>query len=125
MGLAHGTGGFPTHIAFQGKTGSTVSPIPGDNYVVSFDLLVFPELVFATPTSKHDLLADAPDLYLYGSLKAAAPFFKEEERLQMWQALFTEARDELELQYERMKFPSALDQPLQRSFGANIHDNRY
>lgn len=43
------------------------------------------------------LLSLAPDLYLYGALLEATPYIKEDERLQTWGALYTGARDALNM----------------------------
>jgi len=41
------------------------------------------------------LLTIAPDLYLYGVLMEAAPYLKEDPRIQTWSALFASALDDL------------------------------
>lgn len=125
IGVARGVTGPLELVAPLTASIIAVAPIADKNYVLECDLQTFTLLDKAVDASTTTLLQDAPDLYLYGSLKQTAGFFKEEERLPVWQGLFQEAREELELQYERLKFPSALDQPLQRSFGTFIHDNRY
>lgn len=39
-------------------------------------------------TASNAILAKAPDLYLYGSLMAAAPFLGADERIQVWGAFY-------------------------------------
>ncbi len=41
------------------------------------------------------LLTDAPDAYLYGALAATAPFLLNDERVQVWEGLYTNVRDTL------------------------------
>lgn len=45
----------------------------------------------ANPT--NGLLDRAPDAYLYGALVATAPFLVSDERLQVWETLYGNARD--------------------------------
>lgn len=62
------------------------------------------EIVFYTPldvlsstNQSNDLLERAPDVYLYSSLVASAPFLHEDERINTWEGLYTAARDDLNL----------------------------
>jgi hypothetical protein len=41
------------------------------------------------------LLTKAPDVYLYGSLKAAAPWLQDDARIQVWESLYQQALSEL------------------------------
>lgn len=41
------------------------------------------------------LLDEAPDLYLFGSLKYAAPYLKDDERIAMWDAVFSRNLNDL------------------------------
>ena len=41
----------------------------------------------------NSLLKLAPDVYLYGALAAAAPFLQDDERVQLWEGLYTSARN--------------------------------
>lgn len=41
------------------------------------------------------LLQRAPDLYLYGCLAATAPFLMHDERVQLWESMYQDARDRL------------------------------
>lgn len=46
-----------------------------------------------SPANK--LLEIAPDAYLYGALAASAPFLMHDERVQTWNAFYSDARDRL------------------------------
>lgn len=52
----------------------------------------------------NGLLARAPDCYLYGALVAAAPWLNEDERLDMWAGLYTDARDRINGAYLKSQF---------------------
>lgn len=45
--------------------------------------------------TSNELLAKAPDVYLYASLSAAAPFLMHDERIPVWESLYQAARDGL------------------------------
>lgn len=45
--------------------------------------------------TSNELLVRSPELYLYGALKATAPFLMNDERLNIWANLYEEAMDRL------------------------------
>ena len=45
--------------------------------------------------TSNTLLTKAPDVYLYASLAAAAPFLVDDERIALWEQLYRDARDTL------------------------------
>lgn len=45
--------------------------------------------------TSNALLVKAPDAYLYGALVAASPFIMHDERIQVWNSLYEDARDRL------------------------------
>jgi hypothetical protein len=47
-------------------------------------------------TTTSWLLSNYPDVYLYGSLLAAEPYSKNDQRMILWKSLFDEALDELD-----------------------------
>lgn len=49
------------------------------------------------------LLAKAPDIYLYSSLVASAPFLMNDERLGTWETLYANAKQTLMLSEDRFK----------------------
>lgn len=66
------------------------------------------EIIFYTPldplttsNSSNELLDRAPDVYLYSSLVASAPFLHEDERIATWEALYVTAKDDLNLLEKR------------------------
>lgn len=70
---------------------------PDSSY--SGEIIYFGELTAlsdAAPTNA--LLTRAPDAYLYGALLASAPFLMNDERIDVWGGLYTNARDALNAQ---------------------------
>ena len=53
----------------------------------------------------NDILTRAPDLYLYGTLLAAAPFLMNDERIPTWEKLYTSARDRINGQDRKLAGP--------------------
>lgn len=45
--------------------------------------------------ASNEILVRAPDIYLYASLLASAPFLMHDERINTWSQLYTDARDRL------------------------------
>jgi hypothetical protein len=45
--------------------------------------------------SSNWLLLKAPDVYLWGSLKASAPWLEDDARIQVWETLYQQALSEL------------------------------
>lgn len=85
--------GRPTHYAMTGGQ-FELFPTPDQSY--SAELVYFsrvPALTEADPTNW--LLAEAADVYLYGTLAHSAPFLGEDARLSTWSALYTSALDSL------------------------------
>lgn len=56
----------------------------------------------------NDLLTDAPDAYLYGALSATAPFLLHDERVQLWESLYSNVRDTLNLSETKNMYPGPL-----------------
>ena len=64
-------------------------------YYAAFDPL--------TTTATNSLLSLAPDVYLYSSLLAAAPFLLDDARVQLWAELYKEAKDSLNQMSHRQR----------------------
>lgn len=87
--LAENTAGCPKYYALVAGQ-LEVYPAPDDTYPAE---LVYIQDIPALSDSNTSnwLLADAPDLYLYGSLVHSAPFLKEDERISVWAQLYQNA----------------------------------
>lgn len=98
--------GRPRYAALVGGSLLLV-PVPDQAY--SMEISYFPKLI---PLSLSNLtnivLTEAPDLYLYGSLKASAPYLEHDERIPVWNAGFETALSELGIVREREEFNASL-----------------
>ena len=79
------TGGVPTAYSIVGQA-LRLGPIPDKQYTIEIMYYAkIPKLSSSVPTSW--LLADHPDLYLYGALLNASPYMKDDERIPIWQGI--------------------------------------
>ena len=73
-------------------------PTPDQAYTM--ELRYFEKLVplgsGSPAATTNSILAEAPDVYVYGSLLQAAPFLEDDERIPVWQAFFDNACAELD-----------------------------
>ena len=85
--------GAPTHYALTAG-GLELYPTPDGTYDAS---LVYYARVPALSDSNtvNWLLTEAPDVYLYGALVHAAPYLKDDARIQVWEALFAQGIDRI------------------------------
>lgn len=68
--------------------------IPDDSYVG--EILFYKALTPLSDTNTSNaLLVEAPDLYLFSSLAEAAPYLGSDERVQMWETKYVNAREAL------------------------------
>lgn len=109
--------GEPTQYAVTGQT-ITVYPFPnvpknlaGANSFYQVILtLVGPTASFAVPitagnAASNPLLAEHPDLYLYGALCEAAPYLQHDERVPVWEARYQMIVKDILVQSDRLQYP--------------------
>lgn len=90
--------GKPSVFSIEGSN-FVFGPVPDAAYTGK--LLYYRKLP-ALSTTAHGLFVSNPDLYLYGSLVAAEPFLKNDERFPLWKGQFDEIMQELETQTSRV-----------------------
>lgn len=80
--------GRPTNYALTAG-GLELYPTPDVTYTAS---LVYYARVPALSDSNTSnwLLTEAPDVYLYGALVQTAPYLKDDARMQVWEAMFSQ-----------------------------------
>lgn len=74
-----------------------------------------PALTTQAPTNW--LLSSHPDIYLFGALLQAEPYLKNDERVQIWAAMFKGTTDSLAMASERAMRPTGGLQVTKRTFG--------
>lgn len=76
--------------------------VPDDEY--SVELIYYCALTALSDSNTSNwILANAPDLYLYGSLIAAEPFLDNDERIATWKTFYKEGVDALNLEDMRSR----------------------
>lgn len=87
--------GRPEYYALTGGS-LELFPTPDDTYTAS---LVYYGRVPALSVSNTTnwLLTEAPDVYLYGALVHSAPYLKDDARLGVWESLFKQGLDTLNI----------------------------
>jgi hypothetical protein len=77
-----------------------VLPVPDGTYTA--ELIYYAKLnKLSSTVASNWLLSQAPDVYLYGSLMQAAPYLKDDARIQIWAAIYTRGLEELQVADDR------------------------
>ena len=81
---------------YYAMTGSQFEIYPVPDGVYTGELLYFAKIpALSDAATTNWLLTDSPDAYLYGALVHAAPYLKDDARIQVWAALYQSAIDNL------------------------------
>lgn len=70
------------------------APAPDGTYALKFSYWRKLDSLSGTNTTNW-LLEEHPDIYLYGALREAAPYLKDDERVPVWQERYESALEEL------------------------------
>lgn len=98
--------GRPRYAAVVGRT---LLLVPAPDAAYSMEMSFFPRLIPLSDANLTNIvLTEAADLYLYGALKASAPYLEHDERIPVWSAGFEQALSELEIVREREEFNASL-----------------
>jgi hypothetical protein len=94
--------GRPTNYALTAG-GLELYPTPDSTYNAS---MVYYSRVPALSGSNTTnwLLTEAPDVYLYGALVHTAPYLKDDARIQIWEALFAQGIENLNISSSDAKY---------------------
>lgn len=98
----------PGRPAFHTLLGHEVEllPVPDARYTVEIAYYArIPSLSEAVPANW--LLAEAPDVYLYGTLLQSAPYLRDDERVATWAGLYERAVSDLEGADQRASYGGA------------------
>lgn len=95
--------GQPVYFTISGSE-MELAPTPNENYAI--EMVYRKNIPALSSNSTNWLLTLAPDLYLYGALMEAAPYMKEDGRIQVWASGYAEALSELNDLGNRQSFDS-------------------
>lgn len=109
------TPGEPLYYAIIGQQ-IQLLPIPDQQYTLEMQYFAkLPSL--GTSNEANWLLNDHPSIYLYGSLKHAEPYLKNDERIATWKALYEDAMERLNVTDDRALYSGSTLKMRTRSFG--------
>lgn len=91
-------------------------PAPSDLYTV--EMLYHAKVpALGEANETNYILANHPDLYLYGALMQAAPYLKDDDRIATWATLYSAGADALKIASDRAQLGAAPLKMRSRSFG--------
>jgi len=98
--------------------GEEIEAFPTPSANTDLSILYFQSVTALADDSDTNWLLDKyPDLYLYGSLIASAPFLKDDDRLQMWTALHDARLEEANIASSRAKLGGGTVRIRRRAIG--------
>ena len=109
----NGGTGQPQYFSIAGSN-YIVSPAPDSNYTAE---LSYYAKIAALSTGTNWLLTKHPDLYLYGSLLQAAPYLKDDDRIQVWQNKYFQILESVNLEEERANYSGSSMTAISQTIG--------
>lgn len=98
--------------------GEQFQVIPSPNTSYDAELLYYAKIpALSDENTSNWLLAESPDVYLYGALVQSAPYLKEDERIGTWAGLYQRFVDDMMLADERARIGSSKLKARIRTFG--------
>jgi hypothetical protein len=98
--------GVPRYVAVVNDT-LLLDRTPDQDYTA--ELIVFaPHTALTSAQTSNAVLQEAPNIYLYGALKHAAPFLEHDERISLWERLYDDALERLNKKREREEYTMSL-----------------
>jgi hypothetical protein len=93
--------GKPKYYAIVGES-FEVYPTPDTTY--STELMYYkPIPALSDSNTTNWLLTSNPDAYLYGSLMQSAPYLKDDQRMQVWSVLYSNAVQSINTESRRIR----------------------
>lgn len=106
-------------ITYYTIIGNTIRIVPAPNATAptQLDLWYFSQLPALTTTNTTNwALTKYPDLYLYGALTHTAPYLKNDERIALWDGLYSRILSDVEVEADRSVRPQSKLVAARRSF---------
>jgi len=94
----YSTSAEPVYFTLVGKT---VELVPTPSTAVTLQISYFRNIPKLASNSTNDILSQAPDVYLYGSLRHAEPYLMNDERVATWSSFYERALQDLQLSEDR------------------------
>jgi hypothetical protein len=107
--------GQPVYYAFVDST-IELAPTPDSSYTLQLTYYSKVDALSDSNTSNF-VLANHPDVYLYGALKHASIYLMEDDRVAMFSALFEKALEEIKMEQEKAEFGKGSLMQRRRTYG--------
>lgn len=114
---AYSTSGKPI---FYSQIGQQFQVIPGPDSGSAYtgELTYYAKIPALTVSNTSNwLLADSPDIYLYGALLQSAPYLQDDQRLNVWAAIYQRLIEDLKVSDERSRMATSSLRMRARSLG--------
>lgn len=109
-------GGIPRYFTIVGNQ-IRVHPTPDGEYTT--ELVYYSKISkLSDSVSSNWILTSHPDVYLYGALIQAAPYLKDDERVNIWSTLYAAGMDALRVSDERAATSGGAISIRTKAFGA-------
>jgi hypothetical protein len=93
---------------YYSVAGTQLELLPAPDQAYTAEMLYHAKVPALGPdTDTNFILANHPDLYLYGALLQASPYLKDDARVQTWAQFYGAAANDLKLQSERAQLGAA------------------
>lgn len=107
-------------ITYYTIIGDTIRMVPAPDpsgTPTALDLWYFAQLpALSTTNTTNWALTKYPDLYLYGALTHTAPYLKNDERIALWDGIYSKILTEIEMEADRALRPQSVLNARARSF---------
>ena len=93
---------------FFTNVGTQIEVVPTPDAIYAGELMYYSKVPALSDSNTDNwLLLAAPDIYLYGSLRQAAPYLNDDTRIPVWQGLYRQGVEALKIQDERSRVGSS------------------
>lgn len=103
---------------FFSTVGTNFQHVPTPDTSYTGELLYYARIpALSDSVTTNWLLANNPDIYLYGTLVQSAPYLKEDERIAVWASIYDRLAEDFRVANERAKTGSSRLVTKTRTFG--------
>lgn len=114
---AYSTSGKPIFYSQIGQQFQVI-PAPDSGSAYTGELTYYAKIpALSAGNTSNWLLVDSPDIYLYGALLQSAPYLQDDQRLNIWAAIYQRLVDDLKVSDERSRMATSSLRMRARSLG--------
>lgn len=114
---AYSTSGKPIFYSQIGQQFQVI-PAPDSGSAYTGELTYYASIpALSAGNTSNWLLVDSPDIYLYGALLQSAPYLQDDQRLNIWAAIYQRLIEDLKVSDERSRMATSSLRMRARSLG--------